>query len=197
MASSHSRNASTADRRNINAAGLASRAASVRARDYEKPHVRDDGSPIMSENSADPTDMERMIDKQRRQASDFERRTERTFTTTKEKTIRTRSPVKESASAGNRREQDRVRRIVQSPIEKKKPKEFEQGMSGVLGVLGVLESVLTIRRTMDARCYVDSSFIRSPGDTGFSSAFVIRCACFSSTATVTRIDNARARGITT
>ena len=93
----------------------------------------------MSENSADPADMERVFDKQRRQTSDFERRTERTFTTTKEKTIRTRSPVKESASAGNRREQERVRRSVQSPIEKKKPKEVEQGMPGVIGKLGVLK----------------------------------------------------------
>ena len=151
----------------------------------------------MSENSADPADVERTFDKQRRQTSDFERRTERTFITTKEKTIRTRSPVKESASAGNRREQDRVGRSVQSPIEKKKPKELEQGMSGVGGVLGVLESVLTIRRNMDAGSYIDSSFLRSSGDTSVSSAFVIRCACFSSTATITRIDNARARSITT
>src|SRR2546429_6477515 len=132
MASSHSRNASTADRRSINAAGLSSRGAPVRAREHEKPYVRDDGSPILSENSADPADVERAFNKQKRQTNDLERRTERTFTTTKEKAIRTRSPVKESASIGNRKEPSRVRRSIQSPVEKKKGKEVEQGMARVL-----------------------------------------------------------------
>jgi hypothetical protein len=126
MASSHSRNASTADRRSVNA-GITSRAASVRAREHEKPFVRDDGSPIMSENSANNGNADRVFDK----SSDFERRTERTFTTTKEKTVRTRSPVKESASAGNRREPDRARRNIPSPVEKKKAKELEHGMPRV------------------------------------------------------------------
>lgn len=82
----------------------------------------------MSENSANTGNADRAFDKSNRQTSDFERRTERTFITVKEKAIKTRGPVKESASAGNRRESDRARRSVQSPIEKKKAKEVEQGM---------------------------------------------------------------------
>jgi hypothetical protein len=128
MASSHSRNASTADRRSINAAGITSRAAPIRAREYEKPFVRDDGSPILSETSTCGVGVERAFEKSNRQTSDFERRTERTFTTTKEKAIRTRSPVKESAGTGNRREPERARRSAQSPVEKRKEKEVEQGM---------------------------------------------------------------------
>jgi hypothetical protein len=182
MASSHSRNASTADRRSVNVAGIASRAAPVRAREYEKPFVRDDGSPVLSENSANTGHADRAFDKSTRQTSDFERRTERTFTTTKEKTIRTRSPVKESASAGNRREPDRVRRSVQSPIEKKKAKEVEQGM---LRVRQVLASALTICRTMDALCCIDSSFFRSSSHTDIRSAPIIHRARFSSTTTST------------
>src|SRR4051794_10011001 len=128
MASSHSRNASTADRRSINAAGITSRAAPTRAREYEKPFVRDDGSPILSETSASGMGVEKAFEKSNRQTSDFEQRTERTFTTTKEKTIRTRSPVKEWAGTSNKREPERARRNVQSPIEKRKEKEVEQGM---------------------------------------------------------------------
>lgn len=135
MASSHSRSASTADRRSINAGGITSRAAPTRAREYEKPFVRDDGSPILSETSASAVGVERAFEKSNRQTSDFERRTERTFTTTKEKAIRTRSPVKESASTGNRREPERARRSVQSPIEKRKEKEAEQGMQQMRGVV--------------------------------------------------------------
>jgi|HubBroStandDraft_5_1064220.scaffolds.fasta_scaffold702525_1 hypothetical protein len=133
MASSHSRNASTADRRSINAAGITSRAAPIRPREYEKPFVRDDGSPILSENSTSGAGVERAFEKSNRQTSDFERRTERTFTTTKEKAIRTRSPVKESAGASNRREPERARISAQSPIEKRKEKEVEQGMQRMRG----------------------------------------------------------------
>jgi hypothetical protein len=85
----------------------------------------------MSENSTNNGNADRVFDKSNRHTSDFERRTERTFTATKEKTIRTRSPVKESASAGNRREPDRARRNIQSPVEKKNAKELEHGMPRV------------------------------------------------------------------
>lgn len=192
MASSYSRNASTADRRSINA-GITSRTASVRAREHEKAFIRDDGSPIMSENSANNGNADRVFDKSSRHTNDFERRTERTFTTTKEKAIRTRSPVKESASAGNRREPDRARRSIQSPIEKKKAKEVEHGRPRVYGLL---ECALTFSRTMDAFCDIGSSFFCSSGHTSISSALVIHRARFSPTAAVTRNVNARARGST-
>lgn len=127
MASSHTRAASNADRRSVNAAAQPSRAASLRARDYEKPFVRDDGSPVPPEPQGNDFATERAFDKTRRQTNDFERKIERTFTTTKEKVIRTRSPVKESVSAGNRGEPDRTRRAVQSPVIRKKEKETEEG----------------------------------------------------------------------
>jgi hypothetical protein len=79
--------------------------------------------------------MERAFEKSNRQTSDFEWRTERTFATTKEKAIRTRSPVKESAGTGNRREPERARRSVQSPAEKRKEREVEQGMQRTRGVM--------------------------------------------------------------
>src|ERR1700722_17558143 len=135
MASSHSRNASTADRRSINATGITSRAAPIRAREYEKPFVRGDRTPNFTGNSSKGGGFERAFEKSNRQISDFERRTERTFTTTKEKAIRTRSPVKESAGTGNRREPERARISTQSPIEKRKEKEAEQGMQRMRGVL--------------------------------------------------------------
>lgn len=182
MASSHSRSASTADRRSINAAGIASRvrAPSIRAREVDKPFVRDDGSSILAENSANTGNADAAFDKSNRQISDFERRTERTFTTTKEKTIQTRSPVKESASAGNRREPERVRRSIQSPIEKKKAKDVGQGM---LRRRANLQSALTVCRTLDSLGYIDTSFFCSSRHTGVSSAPIVHCARFPSTAT--------------
>jgi gamma-tubulin complex component 2 len=127
MANLHSRNPSAADRRSINNEGGVSRAASQRAKDYEKPSVRGDGSPIPSENFSNGSYAENPYEKSNKHISDFERRTERTYTTTKEKITRTRSPVKESANAGNRGEPDRARRSLQSPVPRKKQKEAGQG----------------------------------------------------------------------
>ena len=127
MASFHTRAASTSDRRNVNAGGAPSRAASLRVREYEKPFVRDDGSPVPSENLSNGNGADTLFEKPSRQTSDWERRIERTTTTTKEKTIRTRSPVKESSSAGNRGEPDRARRSVQSPVAKKKQEDTKPG----------------------------------------------------------------------
>ena len=157
MATSHSRNTSAADRRSMNAGGVP-RAAPSRAKEYEKPYVRDDGSPVVSETYTNGFNNDGAHERPTKNPSsqDYEKRVERTTTTTRDKVIRTRSPVKESASAGNRGIPEKRKTSLQSPTARPKSKEVEPGLSSIWDVRDGRR--LTCRSsTMDSYCYLDTS----------------------------------------
>ena len=191
MASSHSRNASATDRRSVNNSGAVSRAASIRAREYDKPFVRDDGSPMPSENQQNGTGADRAFEKLSRRTSDTERRTERVYTTTKERVVRKGNPVKEFASAGNRGEPDKARKNVHSPVARKKPNEGDQGLSPAV----LLHDDYADRyfRTMDPFSYVNSTFICAARCPRIGPTSVLRGTDVPPTKTIARDDNAGAR----
>ena len=108
MASVSSRNASLADRRSTNYNAARPRTAmSTRTGDYERPFVREDGSPVPFENHLSPRDNEKTPRRFSRgrsaSGSVYERRTERMQLTAKESVVRRRSPVKESPPVGDRK----------------------------------------------------------------------------------------------
>src|SRR5258708_2182077 len=109
MASTHQRSASTVDRRSATLGGVPSRVSSTRARDYERPSVRDNGSPVLSDSIPKGDDDENDMPKFENHIRETQKKRERTTITTTERIVR-RSPVKESANAGNRAEPDRQRK---------------------------------------------------------------------------------------
>ena len=116
----------------MNAGGVP-KPASLRAREYEKPYVRDDGSPVVSETYANGLSSDGAHERPAKNISsqDYEKRVERTTKTTRDRVIRTRSPVKESASAGNRGVPEKRKTSLQSPTARPKSKEDESGLSSI------------------------------------------------------------------
>lgn len=130
MASIPSRTTSGYEKRTSGSIGARSRVASSRAGDVEKASTHEEESPAHSENRAGMKGHSTGSKRLSRDINASERRTERTTTTTKERLqVRTRSPVKESAGAGNRREveRERVRRDTESPLARRRQQELEEG----------------------------------------------------------------------
>jgi gamma-tubulin complex component 2 len=89
------------DRRTANSTASRARVLSSRAGDAEKANVRDDFSPVPSENGASVRGADKGFKRISREFSD--KKIERTHVREKIQ-IQTRSPVKESVAAGNRGE---------------------------------------------------------------------------------------------
>lgn len=112
------------------------RVASNRVGDTEKPNLRGGASPLQAENMEPrgSTSSHKSKTPREHQNITSEKRTERMVIHSKEKAhVRTRNPVKESSSAGNRGEWERSRskRASQtdgaSPNMRKKDKEQTEG----------------------------------------------------------------------
>ena len=130
MAFVPSRTTSAHEKRTSTSNSARSRVASSRAGDAEKVSTRNEGSPVQLESGQNMKGYSAGAKRLSREVSSSERRTERTTTTTKDKLyMRTRSPVKESASAGNRKvpETDRAKGEIDSPSSRKRQKEPEEG----------------------------------------------------------------------
>jgi hypothetical protein len=126
MASSFSRTGSTSNRRSANINGTRSRVSTSRASEYEEPKVQHgDLSPKDYESSLHERQSERRSNRLSRDLNTTEWRTEKKNVVTREKILK-RSPVKESAGAGNRGENDRQRRLVEGPTSRRKEKESEE-----------------------------------------------------------------------
>jgi len=122
MASLHHRSASAVDRHSAGTNGGPSRVNSTRARDYERPYVRETGSPTFSESVSNVNGFSKHADRY----TDTERRREKTRITTTETYLSKRSsPKKGAKSIVNQEQQDPQRRSLESPILKKQ-KEREQ-----------------------------------------------------------------------
>jgi len=112
MNSAHARSASATDRR-PHTNGLPSRVSSARVRDYERPSVRENGSPVLLdgfENEQESRATEYL-------ASGTERRKEKHTVTTTETYRTRRSPVKDTFDGGGRPPR---KSILQSPPLKRK-----------------------------------------------------------------------------
>lgn len=116
--SSNARDSLRLDQKSSNANGSRPRVPSSRAAEFEKP-FREDSSPAPFESIGSQRRNEtgsKRLSKEYRTAD--ERRTEKTQTTMRERIhVITRSPVKESATAGNRGEPGRDRVKSKSRLE--------------------------------------------------------------------------------
>jgi hypothetical protein len=118
-----------------------------------------------------------------------ERRVERKNVVTREKIIR-RSPVKEPNSAGNRGNEERQRRSVESPTFRKNEKEVEEREQDDLGERRLANWYSDY--TMESPGDPDTSFNCSPCESRIRTTSVFACAEDSLAQTVRRHANARA-----
>lgn len=122
MSSSHYRSASATERRSATANGMHTRTGSTRMRDYERPSVRENGSPVLLDAFENVSDVASVA----RKFQLHERRRERTTTTTTESQYTRHSPVRDNLRAVSRNASDRLRQSLQSPVIKKSSKEVHQ-----------------------------------------------------------------------
>lgn len=119
MNSAHFRSASATDRRTSHANGLPSRLNSGRVRDYERPSVHENGSPVLPDGfdtEGDPHASNHMV-------GGTERRKERHTITTTETYRTRRSPVKDTFDGGGRGPR---KSILQSPpLKRKTPPDLQ------------------------------------------------------------------------
>ncbi|KAK5095059.1 gamma tubulin complex Spc97/GCP2 subunit Alp4 [Exophiala xenobiotica] len=113
MNSAHYRTTSATDRRTSHANGLPSRVGSTRVRDYERPSVHENGSPVLP----DGFDQEDEPKSAKQVLGGTERRKERHTAITTETIRSRRSPVKDTFDGGGRLRQ---KSILQSPPLKRK-----------------------------------------------------------------------------
>ncbi|KAJ9655066.1 gamma tubulin complex Spc97/GCP2 subunit Alp4 [Neophaeococcomyces mojaviensis] len=115
MNSAHHRSASATERRSAHANGLPSRVNSTRVRDYERPQVHENGSPVLSDHDFDNENGVKSV----KYATTERRRERHTITTTETYGTRARrSPVKDAFS---RDDAFSRKKIAQSPPVKRKP----------------------------------------------------------------------------
>ena len=120
MTSIHNRSASATERRTSHTNGLPSRVASTRMRDYERPSVHENGSPVLHDGFEHEDD----IRSTRYTVGATERRKERHTITTTETYRARRSPVKDTFDGGGRRTPKKS--ILQSPPVQRKPQRDSQ-----------------------------------------------------------------------
>ena len=132
MSSTHSRNvsASATDRRSVNLGGTGSRYMSTRTSDYEKPHVRDSGSPVPSDVYGNGSSTGGLSQKLRRDVNEKEYRSDRTVVTTKERIVTTKSPAKASVEAGTRGDVASNRRVAEDIHSRRKQENTAQREGG-------------------------------------------------------------------
>ncbi|KAK5044370.1 hypothetical protein LTR84_011320 [Exophiala bonariae] len=119
MTSIHYRSGSATDRRSSHLPNGPSRVSSTRARDYERPSVRDTASPSVADSHAEQPDIAHKHSKSEPRFSGVERRKEKTTITTTDTVYTRRSPKKEGPNAENKR------RSVASPVLKRHVQEEE------------------------------------------------------------------------
>lgn len=114
MASTHSRTASAAEtRRSANVGGPRTRVPSLRVGEGEKNKLRDSPSSYGMENGSD----EKVSKRKSKEVSASERRVEKNTITTRERIVKTRSPIKENDSLKSRG--DKLSNEVGSPMNSK------------------------------------------------------------------------------
>ena len=127
MASTHMRTISAGDRRSAAGSVAASRITATRS-GYERPSVRENGSPILSDDLANGQVYEEYERRNGSEPKVLERRRERHTVTTTDKTIH-RSPIKGVGTAGNYRQTDRDRLTPTSPLAKRRSENIDRGKS--------------------------------------------------------------------
>lgn len=121
MSSAHYRSISANERRSAPNVIL-TRATSTRARDHERPYVRENGSPIMSDGFKAAKDTENPRRRESRNDG-IEIWREKSTVAITEKYATRRSPMKDAANLSNRGAPERNRTSVESPTQRKVLKE--------------------------------------------------------------------------
>lgn len=119
MTSLHYRSGSATDRRSSHLPNGPSRVNSTRARDYERPSVRDNGSPSVTDAYTEQSESAHKHSKSEPRSSGVERRKEKITVTTTDTVYTRRSPKKEASNAEGKQ------RSTASPVLKRSTKEEE------------------------------------------------------------------------